>query len=350
MVTFRGRLIVGLKARDVEVCDDLEDTPYQAVLIIGGTRNLPGLWRARSRGIPIVQRLDGINWLHRFYGIRGKRLRIYLRAEYGNFILRTIRARLASRVVYQSLFAHHWWERVNGSTRVPCTVIYNGVDLNAFKPDGKPTPPEDLWRILMVEGNLMGGYEHGLQAAVEFAERLGNQLQAGFQKHPGLLTSPDHSRPVELMVVGRVAPEIQKQWEASFSHRGFPSNLTLTWVGLVPADRIPEINRSAHLLYAADVNPACPNAVIEALACGLPVIAFDTGSLPELVTNASGRLVPYGGDPWRLERPDVDSLTGAAVELLDNLNQFRKEARARAEAVFGLDRMVEAYLDILSDH
>ncbi len=143
---------------------------------------------------------------------------------------------------------------------------------------------------------------------------------------------------------------MQKYWASFLSHgEQFPKP-TLTWTGLVPADRIPEIDRSAHLLYSADVNPACPNSVIEALACGLPVVAFDTGALPELVTAACGRIIPYGGDPWRLERPDIDALADAAGQILNDLERYHRAARARAEAVFDLDVMVKAYLDILLGH
>jgi len=78
--------------------------------------------------------------------------------------------------------------------------------------------------------------------------------------------------------------------------------------GLIPRDAIPALDRSAHLLYSADLNAACPNSVIEALACGLPVAGFATGALPELVTGDSGRLVPYGGDPWKLDTPAVPAL------------------------------------------
>ncbi len=72
----------------------------------------------------------------------------------------------------------------------------------------------------------------------------------------------------------------------------------------------PEIDRSAHMLFSADLNAACPNSVIEAMACGLPVAGFDTGALNELIVGDAGRLVPYGGDPWRLEKPDISGSGG----------------------------------------
>ena len=101
------------------------------------------------------------------------------------------------------------------------------------------------------------------------------------------------------------------------------------------------------MLYSADLNAACPNSVIEALACGLPVAAFATGALPELVTGEAGRLAPYGGDPWKLERPDAPALAQAVEEILQDQPRFRAAARQRAEEAFGLDRMVERYLDVL---
>jgi glycosyltransferase involved in cell wall biosynthesis len=215
--------------------------------------------------------------------------------------------------------------------------VYNGVDLNVYNPGGSLERPSDHFRVLMVEGSLMGGYEMGLEVALQLVE----QLAADQQQEPRDM--------VELLVVGRVAPEVRERWDGRISRTSANSNLLLTWQGEVQQERIPEIDRSAHVLYSADVNAACPNSVIEALACGLPVIAFDTGALSELVAEDCGRVVPYGGDPWRLEPPDVQALVSATQEILNNQETFRRGARARAESLFGLDEMVEKYLKVLLD-
>ncbi len=329
MVSFRQRLTAGLVRRGLQVCDDLDEGPYEAVLVIGGTRQLMGLRRARQRGARIVQRLDGRNWLHR---LRKTGLRHFLRAEYGNWNLSWIRSRLAQRIAYQSEFARDWWERAAGPTAVPSRVIHNGVDLTIYTPDGPGKPPTRRWRLLLVEGSLMGGYELGLEAAVGLASELSTRKNAAHSRNV-----PEG---VELMVVGRVPAETQKRWQQR-------SPVPIVWAGLQPFYRIPELDRSAHLLYSADLNAACPNSVIEALACGLPVVAFDTGALPELVVGDAGRVVSYGGDPWHLATPDVPALSRAAQEILTDLERFRYAARARAEAAFDQDEMVEKYLEIL---
>ncbi len=334
MVSFRYKLTAGLTARGIEISQDLSDTPYQAVLVIGGTRQLGKLWRVRRQGIPIVQRLDGMNWLHRAPGsprLFSTGLRHFLRAEYGNAVLSYIRSHLATRVVYQSEFVHGWWDRVHGITPTPNHIIYNGVDLSVYTPQGKHHRPNDRFRLLLVEGSLMGGYELGLESAVRLAEQLNDLmvLQRGRQ-----------SRALELAVVGRVAEDLRQRWERS-------SQVPINWIGLVERECIPELDRSAHLLFSADINAACPNSVIEALACGLPVAGFATGALPELVRGEAGRLVPYGGDPWRLETPDTPNLAKAALEILENQEFFRQSARTLAEAEYGLDKMVEKYVEVL---
>ncbi len=330
MVSFQHKLAAGLAARGVELCYDLEDTPYQAALVIGGTRQLGGLWRARRQGARVVQRLDGMNWLHR---LRRTGLRHYLRAEYGNLLLRWIRSQQADAIVYQSEFSRGWWERVYGVTRAPNTVIVNGVDLNVFTPQGPSGRPEDCWRLLLVEGSLMGGYEMGLEVSVELAATLSRRLSSSH--------SLSSQKRVELMVAGRVSPDVRQLWEQR------AGSLPIRWAGLLPQEQIPFLDRSAHLLYSADVNAACPNSVIEALACGLPVLAFDTGALPELVRGDAGRVVPYGSNPWKLEPPDVSALADGALEILQGGDRLRSASRERAESAFGLDKMVEEYYQFL---
>lgn len=318
MVSFQEKFTQGLWERGYEVSYDLKEKPYDAVLVIGGTRELGGLWKARQQGVPVVQRLNGMNWIHRK---RRTGLRHYLRAEYGNWLLSFIRNRLATHIVYQSQFSRQWWERVYGATQVRFSVVYNGVDLTQYTPNGADERPEDRSRILLVEGSLGGGYEMGLDTAVGLAERLKNS----------------YSRKSEVMVVGRVSEGLRASWTGR-------TQIPVKFAGIVPKEDIPFIDRSAHLLYAADLHPACPNSTIEALACGLPVVSFDTGAMVELVSPEAGKVVPYGGDAWQLDPPDLEGLASAAEDVLADQQHYRSGARTHAEAVLGLNRMVDGYL------
>jgi glycosyltransferase involved in cell wall biosynthesis len=286
------------------------------VLVIGGTRQLAGLRKARARGVPVVQRLDGMNWLHRRTRTGWRH---WARAQIGNRLLTTIRNRVATRVVYQSAFVRDWWQREHGPGPAS-TIVHNGVDLQRFKPGGGKL--SSTIKILMVEGNLMGGYEMGLQTGVDLVEKL----------------KRDHSIDAELHVAGIVTAQQKQRWAAA----------NIAWHGIVPNEEVPALNNSAHLLYSADINAACPNSVIEALACGLPVLAFDTGAIKELVPHNAGRVVPYGGDPWKLDPPDIAALARGAADILQDRAALSQGARAHAEAALGLDKMVDAYIEALS--
>lgn len=318
---FQQRLARRLAIRGVQVTYGFSDPLTNVFLVIGGTRNLRGLWRIRRRGIRIVQRLDGMNWLHRRVHTG---LRHFIRSELNNLVLRVIRDRLADAVIYQSNFAKDWWEREYGVARIESNVIYNGVPLDVYTPHGNEERPSDREVVLMVEGNLAGGYEVGLEMGIELVRRLQGQRPLN----------------VELQVAGTVPSKVKSRWEADGS-------LPIRWLGLVSPEEIPHLDRSAHVLYAGDPNPACPNAVIEAMACGLPVVAFNTGALAEIVAEDAGRLEDYGSNPWCLEAPDFDGLAHATAEILSDQGHFRSAARKRAERMFDLKRMVEAYLEIL---
>ena len=322
--SFQKRLAAGLEERGVTITCDLNEDKLAAILVVGGTSSLPSLYQARQRGIRIIQRLNGMNWIHRrlYTGVRH-----FLRAEYGNLLLAFIRRHMAQSIVYQSHFSQEWWNRVWGIDREPTHIIHNAVNLGLFTPNGPEQPPDDRWRLLVVEGNLGGGYDWGLKVAVALANGLAEGLENSPQK-------------LELVVAGSAKVDVQQTWQAR-------CRVPMKFTGWLPREEIPALDRSAHLLYAADINPACPNSAIEAMACGLPVLAFDTGAMRELVTNASGRLIPYGGNAWKLETPDIPGLVRAAREILENQEALRVGARQHAEECFDLNDMVEAYTNVL---
>lgn len=319
--SFQSKLKAGLASRGIEAHHDISRDDTRALLITGATRDLGALLEARQNGIRIVQRLDGMNWLHRQ---RATGIRHFLRSERMNLHLALIRRLFADRIVYQSEFTQTWWNRVYGKLNKPTAVIINGVNLETYNPSVRSSIPGDFIRILVVEGSFAGGHERDLLNAVEFAQELSRHLE----------------KKVELAVAGKVPENLRNQISAC-------DLATINWLGIVPHEQIPDLDRSAHLLFPAEINAACPNSVVEALACGLPVAGYATGSIPELVGEDGGVAVHYGSDYWKLYAPVTEGLVKAAEVILEQLPQYQRSARSRAESLFGLDGMVEQYLRIL---
>ena len=319
--SFQKRLMADFRARGIDVHHDPSAPDCTAILLSGGTRQVFALWQAKQRGVRIVQRLAQMNWIHKVYNSGWQHC---LRSERNNRLLAFIRRNLADRVVYQSDFVQGMWTDAFGEVKAPGVVIHNSVDLSIYTPEGAHERPQDHVRMLVVEGNLGRGNEPHLAHAVHLGEAIQAQIDGK----------------LELMIAGDAPQALREQWNEE-------SHLWLTWMGKLPRECIPVLDRSAHVLYSSEINGGCPNAVIEALACGLPVVGYATGALPELVPEMAGCVVPYGADHWKLEEPDTPALAKAALDVLADQETFRRGARVQAEAQFDLVQMGERYLDVL---
>jgi glycosyltransferase involved in cell wall biosynthesis len=321
--SFQAKLMKGLGKLGISVNHNPRDTSTAAVLVIGGTRRFDDLFFAKRSGIRIVQRLDGMNWLHKkkFTGLKH-----YLRSERMNLQLSFTRRRLADAVVYQSNFTRDWWITVHGSLLTPNTVIYNGVNLKEFSPSNRKIINSETIRLLVVEGSFKGGHERDLFNAVDLANALSDRTH----------------KQVELLIAGNVPSSMRIRVSTN-------RKVNINWLGLIPHEEIPALDRSAHIIFPAEINAACPNSLVEALGCGLPVVSYSTGSLPELIGEDGGIVVPYGANYWNLEAPNTEPLAKAAENILNDLSAFKKSARIRAEKYFCVDMMVEKYRQVLLD-
>jgi len=210
-----------------------------------------------------------------------------------------------------------WWHAEYGEAPVSYSVIYNGVDLSTFTPEGPHYQRRARHCLIAVEGNFR---------CDEMAVPIGVWRS---------LTESLNS--VELLLFGTPPPNCDEM---------IPCHELVSVMGTVANAELPFHERGADLFISSEVNPPSSNSVVEALACSLPVVGFETGSLSELVTPGGGICVPYGGDPWKLEPPDIPRLVEAAALVLQNQARYRQGARALAEARYGLDEMVEAYLRV----
>jgi glycosyltransferase involved in cell wall biosynthesis len=106
------------------------------------------------------------------------------------------------------------------------------------------------------------------------------------------------------------------------------------FVGAVGPDERSELLGGAHaLLHLISFDEPFGYSVVEAMACGTPVIAIDRGSMPELIV---------GGTTGFL----VEDVAGAVAAVAAAAALDRSAIRAHAVERFGVGRMVDAYVEV----
>jgi glycosyltransferase involved in cell wall biosynthesis len=284
------------------------------VFVVGGTRKLFWLWRMRLKKIPIVYRLDGISWLHK----KGKiKLKNYFLGESRNWMSKCIHAFLADKIVYQSRFVQDWWDQKGWRVRKNTSIVHNGVVIPDKKWIDKALSVRNTKRLVILEG-VIDYSPYAVQLLNDLSQNLPQDLQ------------------IELY--GKFEKETeQNKLDERLQYKVFLNR-----------DNIYDVLFGSVYL-SLDINAACPNTVAEALASDAPVVAFDTGALPELVDEFCGKVVPYGSNPWDLEYSDVHSLLKSIIEVFEEYNIYSKGASKKAIENYTLDIMFKKYNVILKN-
>ncbi|MGP3696799.1 glycosyltransferase family 4 protein [Rhodobacter sp. NSM] len=187
----------------------------------------------------------------------------------------------------------------------PCEVILHGIDTGTFRPGDRAAVRA---RLGLPEAVLVGCY--GRIRAQKGTDVFVHAMMRLLPARPG----------VAAVVMGRAVGE----------HQSFLDGLRreVAAAGLgdrilfrpeVTVDRMPDWYRALDLYVAPQRWEGFGLTPLEAMACGVPVVATRVGAFEELVNDETGRLVPPG---------DLEAMVAEVGALLDD-----KEGRARmAEA------------------
>ena len=114
---------------------------------------------------------------------------------------------------------------------------------------------------------------------------------------------------------------------------------TVRFTGALPDDELARLYRHADLFCLPSVQEGFGIVFLEAMACGLPVVATTAAAIPEVVpAGRAGSLVPPG---------DSVALAGALIELLADSGQRAEYGAYAQEHVqqYDWDRVAELFLD-----
>lgn len=189
----------------------------------------------------------------------------------------------------------------------PVRVINNGIDLTVFKPtDGDFRARYGCEDKHIVLGVAFGwGERKGLDAFLELAKSLDSNYQVVLV---GTSQSVDEQLPENIISIHRT----QDQAELAAIYTAAD-----VFVNPTREDTFPTVN-------------------MEALACGTPVVTFDTGGSPEIIDDSCGAVV---------SKNDVQAMMREIVRVCTHKPYSKENCLFRAQSFNAKDRYGE-YIDL----
>lgn len=195
-------------------------------------------------------------------------------------------------------------------------ALTNGVETTRFRPVPPTLPPAPGNRVIVVPRRLVR--KNGVEVLVRALPRIRDEMPGVSALFVG--DGPERPRLEELAEELGVREAVR--FLGSRPHLDMPGFLCSGEVAIFPS-----------LMEATSV------AALEAMACGLPVVASQVGGLPEIVDEEVGTLVPPGSP---------EALARGVLRLLarDDLEEMGERARERVVERWSNARLVERHLEI----
>ena len=212
-----------------------------------------------------------------------------------------------------------------GFEHAPVTVIHNGIDTRVFSP-----------RNSQVDSSRPPGLRLLFAGCLEPHKGLVDAIEAlAILRHGGAAA--------RLAVAG----DGRERERARSLAAELSVDSAIDWRGTLAKSAMPSFYASGDVLLmpskprgSGGVEESFPYTALEAMACGIPVIAYHTGGLPELIKDGhTGILVPAG---------DNRALAAAAMLFTDDALQRRMglNARRHVEERFSASDMASRFVAV----
>ena len=211
------------------------------------------------------------------------------------------------------------------------TQAYNGVDTKRFSPTVKG--PQSI------EGCPFNPEQHWLIGTVGRMQTAKNQIMLADAFVQLIAKAPDLATRLRLVLVGD--GPLREKVEEILDKAGLAH---LAWL---PGERvdIPDIMRGLHVFALPSLAEGISNTILEAMACGLPVVATDVGGNADLIAN--------GVTGYLVSASSPDAMAERLIELATHIKfaQSMGEAgRLRVIDKFSMSAMVKTYLGVYDRH
>lgn len=195
-------------------------------------------------------------------------------------------------------------------------VVPNVVDTNVFLPGPEPITVE---KTRMLHVSSMKEEQKNIMGIIRAVKRL-SEIRQDFT----------------MTFIG----DFQPRQKALVKDMGLPEEM-ITFTGEIPHAEVAEAMRRSDMLVMFSNVENLPCVILEAISCGIPVLATDTGGISEWIGESNGMLV---------QPRNEDGLLAALEFMLDNLKKYNKDDLHRfAVEHFSNEVIAEKFHDIYKE-
>lgn len=286
---------------------------YNLVYLLSNTPYLPGIALdiLKRRGIPMVHNQNGVFYKAWYAGDWAAQNRRMARSYHA-----------ADWVFYQSEFCKRAAASFLGARTGRGEILYNAVDTRRFTPQadtGRRTP-----FIFLATGKLDDHLYYRIDCILG---GLAIVRRDGFD--------------ARLIVAGKLASSVHERAVRQVDALGLGTAVTFS--GPYSQYEAPMLYRAADAYLSTTHQDACPHAVLEALASGLPVIYAGTGGVPELVGKDAGVALGCREDFEVAQVPSAESIADGMARVADCRDVMAVAARKRAVECFDVGPWIERH-------
>jgi glycosyltransferase involved in cell wall biosynthesis len=118
---------------------------------------------------------------------------------------------------------------------------------------------------------------------------------------------------------------------------------SVTLVGWVPHEKLPDCYTKSKLLVLPSYNEGLPHVMLEAMACGTPVLATPVGAIGQVIKDRETGFINYDNSPACLAGDILDALT------YPHLRRIAENARTLVESEYRYESVLERWKNVIGE-
>lgn len=245
----------------------------------------------KKNNLPIIQRLDGIYYPQK-HGSKYINLNKDIKDIYLNY---------STHVIFQSEYCKRQCFKMLGILpEDKYSIIYNGTNKKIFYPGEYE---EKLNRNDKIKLITTGNFRNldMIEPIILALDNLVNKYE------------------FELTIIG---PVINREIIKLIKNKSY-----IRYIKKLNLKKIAIYLRESDIFIYSHLNPPCPNSVIEAISCGMPVISFNSGSISELLFFSKDLIAPVSNKVFQEYKEfNPELLQKKIMYAIKNLKLIKKRA------------------------